>query len=304
MKIKMTFFQKVKFIVGNGTSTRFWKDTWLGDTPLALQYPLLYNIAQRKEDYISMVLQSVPLNMQFRRALVGARWDAWLHLVRRLMQVQLSNHTDNVRWILAANGVFSVKSMYLDLINTGTLSRSLKIWNIKVPLKIKVFMWFIHKGVILTKDNLIKRRWRGRSNCCYCEQNETIRHLFLQCPLAKLLWRTIQIAFNIVPPTCISSIFTTWLNGVDVKISKLIGIGICALFWAIWNTRNDITFNGKNFNNFLQVIFRATSWIRTWSLLSHVDSRGRMDIGCNRWEMVARVIFNRFGWRANNRLGV
>ncbi|XP_044975276.1 uncharacterized protein LOC123443091 [Hordeum vulgare subsp. vulgare] len=43
-----------------------------------------------------------------------------------------------------------------------------------------------------------------------------------------------------------------------------------------------------------KVIFKATSWIRTWSLLIHVDSRELMDIGCNRWEMVARAIFSRF----------
>uniref|UniRef100_A0A8I7B7M4 Uncharacterized protein n=1 Tax=Hordeum vulgare subsp. vulgare TaxID=112509 RepID=A0A8I7B7M4_HORVV len=36
MKINVIFFQKVKFVVGDGTSTRFWKDTWLEDTPLAL----------------------------------------------------------------------------------------------------------------------------------------------------------------------------------------------------------------------------------------------------------------------------
>uniref|UniRef100_A0A8I6YFX4 Uncharacterized protein n=1 Tax=Hordeum vulgare subsp. vulgare TaxID=112509 RepID=A0A8I6YFX4_HORVV len=52
------------------------------------------------------------------------------------------------------------------------------------------------------------------------------------------------------------------------------------------------------------VIFRATFWICTWSLLSHADNRELMVTGCNRWEMAARVIFNRFGWRASNRLGV
>ena len=194
--------------------------------------------------------------------------------------------------------------MYMDLINSGPLSRSLHIWKIKVPLRIKIFMWFVHKGVVLTKDNLIKRRWIGRSTCCYCDQNETIRHLFLDCPLAKLLWRTVHIAFNINPPTSINMLFGTWLNGVDSTLANHIRIGISALFWAIWDTRNGMIFQGKKLNNFLQVIYRATSWIHTWSLLNHVDNREHMDIGCNRWETVARAIFSRFGWRAVNRLGV
>ena len=127
MKTKVTFFQRVKFLIGSGTSTRFWEDTWLGETPLALQYPSLYNIVQRKEDYVATVLNSVPLNIQFRRSLVGERWNAWLHLVRRLMDVQLSDQADKISWKLTTNGLFYVKSMYLNLIDSGPLSRSLHI---------------------------------------------------------------------------------------------------------------------------------------------------------------------------------
>src|SRR3954468_11236025 len=134
MKTKVTFFRRVKFLVGNGNGTRSWEDTWLGDTPLAVQYTSLYNIVQRKEDYVATVLNSVPLNIHFRRSLVGERWDAWLHLVRRLMEVQLSDDLDTIHWSLTSTGVFSVKSMYLDLIDTGPLLRSLHFWKVKVPL--------------------------------------------------------------------------------------------------------------------------------------------------------------------------
>uniref|UniRef100_A0A453R7M6 Uncharacterized protein n=1 Tax=Aegilops tauschii subsp. strangulata TaxID=200361 RepID=A0A453R7M6_AEGTS len=53
----------------------------------------------------------------FRRALAGNRWEAWLHLVRRLMHVQLSQRADQLCWKLTRNGEFTVKSMYLDVIN-------------------------------------------------------------------------------------------------------------------------------------------------------------------------------------------
>ena len=111
MRTKATFFQRVKFLVGNGNTTRFWEDTWLGETPLALQYPSSYSIVQRKEDYAAIVLNSTPLNIQFRRSLVGERWNAWLHMVRRL-EVHLSDQVDTIRWKLTTNGIFSVKSMY------------------------------------------------------------------------------------------------------------------------------------------------------------------------------------------------
>uniref|UniRef100_A0A453CTJ0 Uncharacterized protein n=1 Tax=Aegilops tauschii subsp. strangulata TaxID=200361 RepID=A0A453CTJ0_AEGTS len=91
MRTKDLFFCRVKFLVGNGMLTRFGEDTWLGETPLAVQYPTLYNIVQRKEVYVGTVFQTIPLDIQFRRALVGERWTAWMHLVRRLIEVQLSD---------------------------------------------------------------------------------------------------------------------------------------------------------------------------------------------------------------------
>ena len=62
-------------------------------------------------------------------------------------------------------------------------------------------MWFVHKQVILTKDNLAKRKRTGPTRCSFCDRDETIKHLFLDCPLAKVLWWTVHIAFNITPPS-------------------------------------------------------------------------------------------------------
>uniref|UniRef100_A0A453GTJ8 Reverse transcriptase zinc-binding domain-containing protein n=1 Tax=Aegilops tauschii subsp. strangulata TaxID=200361 RepID=A0A453GTJ8_AEGTS len=73
MRVKSSFFHRAKFIICNGTSARFWEDTWLGETPLAIQYPSLYNIVQHRDAYVATVLQSTPLNIQFMRTLAGNR---------------------------------------------------------------------------------------------------------------------------------------------------------------------------------------------------------------------------------------
>jgi hypothetical protein len=44
MKVKADFFDRGSFEVGNGEQTRFWEDKWLGDKPLAQQYPSLFGI--------------------------------------------------------------------------------------------------------------------------------------------------------------------------------------------------------------------------------------------------------------------
>ena len=40
--------------------------------------------------------------------------------------------------------------MYAALINNG-IRVSQDIWQIKVPMKIKVFLWYLKKGVVLTR---------------------------------------------------------------------------------------------------------------------------------------------------------
>jgi hypothetical protein len=45
--------------------------------------------------------------------------------------------------------------MYAKLINNG-VRVSQDLWQIKVPIKIKVFLRYIERGVVLTKDNVIR----------------------------------------------------------------------------------------------------------------------------------------------------
>jgi hypothetical protein len=86
-------------------------------------------------------------------------WRLWLHLVQRLMAVQLNNDNDMFVWELTTNGIFTIKSISLDLLDDNAKYLNKYIWKMKVPLKIQVFMWFLHRKVILTKGNLIKRKW-------------------------------------------------------------------------------------------------------------------------------------------------
>jgi hypothetical protein len=283
-------------------NTRFWEDIWLGDKSLAEEYPSLYNTVNHKNVTVENVLAASPLNISFRRTLNGNKWERWTHLLHRLILVQLNDNEDRFTWNLTESGVFSVKSMYNDLLSGHTVSLKKHIWKLKVPLKIKIFMWFLHKKVILTKDNLAKRNWNGPTNCCFCDQHETINHLFISCPFTQMIWRIVYMTFNITAPMNITNLFGNWLNGVDKKSKTHIRVGVCALLWAIWNVRNDCIFNKTKFPSFLQVIPMATHWIHMWSYLRPEEERLAMDIGCNRLATVARDFYSQYGWRANRRL--
>jgi hypothetical protein len=52
----------------------------------------------------------------------------------------------------------------------------------EVPLRIKIFGWYLRKGVILTKDNLAKQNWHGSKKYVFCHQDETIKHFLFSHP--------------------------------------------------------------------------------------------------------------------------
>jgi hypothetical protein len=54
MRIENDFFNRGSFKIRDGSTLRFWADIWLGDAPLAVQYPSLYNIVQRKNVLVAM----------------------------------------------------------------------------------------------------------------------------------------------------------------------------------------------------------------------------------------------------------
>ena len=107
-------------------------------------------------------------------------------------------------------------------------------------LKIKIFMWYLKRGVILTKGNLARRNWNGNKQCCFCYRDETIQHLFIDCHVAKFLWRAVQFVFDLNPPRSITHLFSNWLRGVGTKLKRQLLVGTSALCWVIWLSRNDV----------------------------------------------------------------
>jgi hypothetical protein len=133
------------------------------------------------------------------------------------------------------------------------------VWKAKIPLKIKIFLWYLRNGVVLTKDNLVKRQWKGCTKCCFCAKHETIQHLFFDCPMATLMWWSVCFAFGIKKPRDVQHLFGPWLRSFSKKQRDLVLIGMAALCWALWISRNDLIFQKSRYKSVLQVIFRGRS---------------------------------------------
>jgi hypothetical protein len=62
--------------------------------------------------------------------------------------------------ILTKNDILLVQPNYKNLLDNDFTSRHMVSMDTKMSLKVKSFHMVLYKGVILTKDNLIKQRWQ------------------------------------------------------------------------------------------------------------------------------------------------
>lgn len=132
--------------LNNGKNTRFWEDKLPGNFTLKQQCPTLYNIVRRKQVTAATVFSTTPLNVSFQHGLVVNNLVVWPHLVARIAHMRLNDRSDTLRWNLQQNGLFTVCSMYCAMICNGHVRQNKILWKLKLPLKTKIFMWYLKKG--------------------------------------------------------------------------------------------------------------------------------------------------------------
>ena len=120
MNIKDMVLNCGSFKTNDGIETRFWEDTWVSDRPFKDSYPTIYNIVNNSYDTVAKIMSSMPLNIYFRRALVGDTSEKWEDLVAKITHITLNNERDGFVWRLHKTGQFSVQSMYQFMINQNT----------------------------------------------------------------------------------------------------------------------------------------------------------------------------------------
>jgi len=292
MKVKLEFLRFGTFKVNNGSQVWFFEDKWLGNRALKDQYPGLYNIVREKFMTIAEVMASEQPNISWRRSLFGPKLVAWRELLSRLDHINLVDEDDEFRWNLGQSGHFSVKSHYQALIHSDTPNLHKRLWRIKAPLKLKVFLWYLRRGVILTKDNLAKRHWQNKT-CCFCHKSETIKHLFFECRLARMVWGLIHLAFGILRPSSVSNMFGNWLGGFDKTLRNIALLGAAVTVWSIWLHRNGIVFEKKTSSSPLQVIYSISHWLRTWAVLEKEDLQTTVVEASRSLVQVAKDFFSR-----------
>jgi zinc-binding in reverse transcriptase len=143
-----------------------------------------------------------------------------------------------------------------------------------MPLKIKIFLWLVQKNMILTKHNMLKRGWTGNTSCIFCNDIESVEHLFIHCTVASCLWNWISHHNNFRFHDHRVSIKVLWSIDycIPFKDSNLYELLRGAVLWVIWNERNRITFEGGNSKSLRTLVGMIISLIRFWSQISYKEN--------------------------------
>jgi hypothetical protein len=117
----------------------------------------------------------------------------------------------------------------------------------------------IWHNAIASKDVMLERGWVGSPKCQFCDQNETIHHLFFTCPAAKFVLG--------LRPGNFSQFF--WWFPQFVPASRNVQIlGIASICWAIWKLHNRACFDKKLINSPFDLICYSTVFMKYWAGLN------------------------------------
>lgn len=256
----------VTYTPGSTSIVKFWTDIWCGTCAMASQFPQLYLKCVNQDILLTDVLNSQGHNVVFNDVLDGVELSEWNNLLFLLSQISFTHSVDQLAWRWDTTGLFSVKSLYKFLNHRGIVhAHAMLWWNLPLPPKIRIFMWLTFHNRILSKVNLRQRGWEGDTTCPFCTQEETVKHLFLQCPVAKQLWFWLG---------CNQLYYTNWNTFQEVlefalslpKHSQTAFLIIfSAVCWTLWKHRNEICFQQYPPKQPKSILYLIISLLLYWS---------------------------------------
>lgn len=124
------------------------------------------------------------------------------------------------------------------------------IWKLKVPNKIKIFIWRYCNNALAVRRNLQKRHMKVDNVCGVCSTvDESENHLFFRCGYSHMLWfcSPLQLnSYNLFGVDFLASWenFCNRVKGRDKgdEIMHEFAFGL----WRLWKNRNEIVFNGEH----------------------------------------------------------
>ena len=275
------FDDNIRRVVGHGQDTLFWYDKWLGDTPLRLKFPRLFDLAMEKDCTVG--------GMEGRGwGFDGEAWEwrrplfAWEEDSVRECSLLLHNFVlqdtvqDSWRWMLdpihgyMARGAYQLLTYRGDMVDMSLID---DVWHKHVSSKVSLLVWRILRNRIPTKDNMVVCDVIPSTDMSCplgCDSIESVTHLFLHCTLSvdfwALVWNWLGISF--VRAGELRHHFTqfTRMAGMPIYSHLFFRVIWFATIWVLWKERNNRIFQNTGSTSFVlieKVKLQSFLWLKS-----------------------------------------
>ncbi|KAL0357534.1 UNVERIFIED_CONTAM: putative mitochondrial protein [Sesamum calycinum] len=198
-----------------------------------------------------------------------------------ILTIPISFHgeEDLMVWHYSRNGYFSVRSAYhlAMTIEDRPCSSDCgvkvsqwwrKVWQARVPNKVKVFVWRACLNALPTGSNLNKRMGGLHAVCPFChDETEDIIHVLAGCTFARQVWGLASLGADLSHRPNQGVI--EWMQAGASQInSQRFGMFLCVC-WVIWWFRNQLAMDGTRVEPAQASVF-AAQYLDSY--LSQVDA--------------------------------
>eukprot|EP00253_Pinus_taeda_P009579 PITA_09579 len=252
--------QGLAWKVGDGKNVRIGRDPWVGcNESYALSPDLLRHLGSKgffTLNQVEKVGQSTIWGEAWKNAEdlgLNIRWhNEWASYIEELHRsnVRIKTDQDVLMWAQGKTRLYSPKDGYSFLMEKKGWATpewwSKNLWQLKCPLKSRIFLWCILKRKIPTWDILQARFFIGPGRCPLCKSDgESINHLFTSCAVSSRIWGeltgllNLKVQWESVP---LEEAWRNWWNNhPDGNLRNLPPI----FFWGLWLVRNKCLFQDQ-----------------------------------------------------------
>ncbi|XP_062166910.1 uncharacterized protein LOC133873195 [Alnus glutinosa] len=120
--------------------------------------------------------------------------------VSEILKIRTRFDTDSILWTPSLTGVFSTKSAHwfytsqrTSVVSPLSQANWKLLWKLKINHRLHLFLWKMVWNILPTKERILSAIWtqsRSDSTCSLCSSStDSLVHLFLSCPIARVVWR-------------------------------------------------------------------------------------------------------------------
>lgn len=180
-----------------GDTISFWTQPWIGhDQILRDRYPQLYSFSRKQKCSLHFFIEQ-DINRVFSLPLSQQAADQLLHIENHIESSNINENQNDIWSYYWGSRRYSSKKAYAKLQGYTEASPLFSwLWGSSNLGKHKFFFWLLLRDRLSTR-NLLRRKnmFLQYYSCVLCNtgHEETLFHLFFECPFSTSCWQSISI---------------------------------------------------------------------------------------------------------------